>query len=228
MNLKIVQDKKTAIIILSFFILGISLNSCSEENKSLNEPKLKDQIIRKGEYKNGRFTGRITEIDPFGDTLSEKEYVGGRLGMEKTYNSSGKVSMVFSHILGSTYVNSFLDFDRSGNLIKDNSNVRLYEKKNKLVVMFYTPYPDELELIFKTNLSKNHSKIIEEKLIKPFKKERIEIELKKEYYTKGRLNLIIDQIWQQSENIQTSHATFIQLDRHEKPDYYNIDPIDIK
>jgi antitoxin component YwqK of YwqJK toxin-antitoxin module len=210
------------------FLLGISLNSCFEENNSLNEPKLKDQIIREGEYKNGRFTGRITEIDPFGDTLSVKEYVEGRLGMEKTYNSSGKVSMVFSHILGSTNVNSFLDFDSSGHLIQDNSNIRLYEKKNKLVVMFYKPYADELELIFKTNLSNNHSKIIEEKLIKPFKKKRIEIELKKEYYTKGRLNMIVDQIWQQSENIQTSHATFIQLDQHEKPDYYNIDPIDIK
>lgn len=214
--------------IIVLFILGISLNSCLEENKRLKEPKLKDQIIRKGEYQNGRFTGTITEIDPHGDTLSLKEYVGGRIGIEKTYKSSGKVSMVFSHILGSTFVNSFLDFDQSGHVIKENSNIRLYQKKNKLVVMFYTPYPDELELVFKTNLSENHSKIIEEKLIKPFKKQRIEIKLKKEYYTKGRLNLIVDQIWQQSENIKTSHETFIQLDENEKPDYYNIDPIDIR
>lgn len=214
--------------IIVLFILGISLNSCLEENKRLKEPKLKDQIIRKGEYQNGRFTGTITEIDPHGDTLSLKEYVGGRIGIEKTYKSSGKVSMVFSHILGSTFVNSFLDFDQSGNVIKENSNIRLYQKKNKLVVMFYTPYPDELELVFKTNLSENHSKIIEEKLIKPFKKQRIEINLKKEYYTKGRLNMIVDQIWQQSENIKTSHESFIQLDENEKPDYYNIDPIDIR
>jgi hypothetical protein len=214
--------------IIVLFILGISLNSCLEESKRLKEPKLKDQIIRKGEYQNGRFTGTITEIDPHGDTLSLKEYVGGRIGVEKTYKSSGKVSMVFSHILGSTFVNSFLDFDQSGNVIKENSNIRLYQKKNKLVVMFYTPCPDELELVFKTNLSENHSKIIEEKLIKPFKKQRIEINLKKEYYTKGRLNMIVDQIWQQSKNIKTSHETFIQLDKNEKPDYYNIDPIDIR
>lgn len=214
--------------IIVLFILGISLNSCLEENKRLKEPKLKDQIIRKGKYQNGRFTGTITEIDPHGDTISLKEYVGGRIGIEKTYKSSGKVSMVFSHILGSTFVNSFLDFDQSGHVIKENSNIRLYQKKNKLVVMFYTPYPDELELVFKTNLSENHSKIIEEKLIKPFKKQRIEINLKKEYYTKGRLNMIVDQIWQQSENIKTSHESFIQLDENEKPDYYNIDPIDIR
>lgn len=214
--------------IFILFILSISLISCFEENNGSNHSNFKEQIITKGEYKNGRLTGSITKIDPHGDTLSLKEYVGGRIGVEKTYKSSGKVSMVFSHILGSTFVNSYLDYDKSGKVIKDNSNIRIYQKKNKLVIMFYRPYPDELELVFKTNLSENHSKIIEERLIKPFKKDRIEIKLKKEYYTKGRLNMIVDQIWQQSKNIKTSHETFIKLDKNEKPDYYNIDPIDVK
>lgn len=40
--------------------------------------------------------------------------------------------------------------------------------------------------------------------------------------------MIVNQIWQQSKNIKTSHETFIQLDKNEKPDYYNIDPIDVK
>lgn len=171
--------------IMSYFkifiliILSISITSCFEENNGFNHSNFKEQIITKGEYKNGRLTGSITRIDPRGDTLSVKEYVGGRIGVEKTYKSSGKVSMVFSHILGSTFVNSYLDYDKSGKVIKDNSNIRINQKKNKLVVMFYRPYPDELELVFKTNLSESHSKIIEERLIKPFKKERIEIELKK-------------------------------------------------
>lgn len=206
----------------------MSQSSCFEENKGLNEPILKDQIIREGEYKNGKLTGSITKIDPHGDTISVKEYVGGRLGIEKTFYSSGKVSMVFSYILGTNGLNSFLDFDKSGNLKKDNSNIRLYKKNNKLVVLFFKPYPDELELVFKTNLSNNNSKIIEERLIKSFKKQRIEIDLKKKYYVKVRLNMIVDQIWQESPKISTSHETFIQLDRNEKPDYFNIDPIDVK
>lgn len=214
--------------IFILFILSISLTSCFEENNGFNHSNFKEQIITKGEYKNGRLTGSITKIDSHGDTLSVKEYVGGCLGVQKTYKSSGKASMVLSYILGSNCLNSYLDYDKSGKVIKDNSNIRIYQKKNKLVVMFYRPFPDELELVFKTNLSENHSKIIEERLIKPFIKERIEIELKKEYYTKGRLNMIVNQIWQQSKNIQTSHESFIQLYKNEKPDYYNIDPIDVK
>jgi predicted RNA-binding protein with PUA domain len=91
--------------------------------------------------------------------------------------------------------------------------------------MFYTPYPDELKLVFKTNIKKKGSKIIEEREIKSFNKQRIEIDLNKRYYTKGRLNLIVDLIWQERPNIKTSHEVYVQLDKNEAPDYYNIDAI---
>ncbi|MEN9702176.1 MAG: hypothetical protein RIR55_1518 [Bacteroidota bacterium] len=213
--------------LISLLLISFSIFSCANHEKKLKKRKLTDIVIRKGEYKNGKLTGSITIIDPYDDTISFKEYVGGRLGIQKSYYSSGKVSAVSSYMLGSTWVNSFFDYDKSGNFIVDNCNIRLKKIKNKLIILFYKPLPDAIELTFKTNFSKDGSEIIENQILKPFNKQQIEIELKGRYYTKGRLNLIVDQIWQESPKISTSHEVFIQLDKNEEPDYYNIDPIDL-
>jgi hypothetical protein len=146
-----------------------------------------------------------------------KKYVGGQTGTLKYYDGSGHISSMTAFVVGTSLANSFVDFDESEQTFR-NSNIRLYQKKNKLVVMFYTPYPDELKLIFKTNFKKKGSQIIEEREIKPFNKQRIEIDLNKRYYTKGRLNLIVDLIWQDRPNIKTSHEVYVQLDKNEEPD----------
>lgn len=206
------------------FLVILCIYSCTDDATDNRELQLEDKIIRKGEYKNGKFTGTITKTDALGYRLSSKKYIGGQTGIIKYYDHLGHITSMTAFIVGTSAVNSFVDFEESGNVFR-NSNIRLYQKKNKLVVMFYTPYPDELKLIFKTNFKKKGSKIIEERTVKPFNKQRIEIDLKKRYYTNGRLNLIVDLVWQEQPKIQTSHEVFIQLDKNEKPDYYNIDAI---
>jgi len=220
---KIMDFKIIVFILTSFFIF-----SCSTNEKKPNKRKLTDKVIRKGLYRNGKFTGSITIIDPYGDTLSVKEYVNGREGVCKFYHSSGKKSLIISWIMGTNSCNSCLNFEKSGKLIEENCNIRLKKIKNKLIVLFYKPLPDALELTFKTNFSKEGSEIIEKQIIKPFNKQQIEIKLKESYYTKGRLNLIVDQIWRESPKVSTSYEVFVQLDKNEVPDYYNIDPIEIE
>lgn len=220
----VMKSTPSRLFLFTTLLTLLCIFSCSDDHKDTTDLKLKDKIIRKGEYKNGKFTGTITKIDPLGDTISVKKYVGGQTGIIKYYNDSGHISSMTAFVVGTSCANAFVDFDESEQLFR-NSNIRLYQKKNKLVVMFYTPYPDELKLVFKTNFKKKGSKIIEEREIKSFNKQRIEIDLNKRYYTKGRLNLIVDLIWQERPNIKTSHEVYVQLDKNEAPDYYNIDAI---
>lgn len=239
----IFMDLRISII----FSVGLLLSSCFNDKKTKHENSINSSTIRKGKCIDGKFNGSVIKFDTFGDTLSIEQfkegilegknqyfehghpikeiiYSGGDIGIVKSFYPSGKVKKISSFVLGTNTINSFVQYDRYSNILTDNSNVLLRKKSNDiLVIEFYKPYPDEIELKFKGDFK--DLKCIDSFTFVPFNKKEISIKMKDNYYRRDIINLVVNKIWRIDEFVRTEHETKIQLNRGESPDQFNIDPI---
>ena len=234
---------------LLYFIIGVTvLSGCSDRANTNTQDNTPNKLVeRKGKYVNGKFNGVLVKFTSLGDTLSKETYIqdelhgsciyysknkrvkrdvyiDGSLARSTSFDESGKIKKTSSFILGTNTVNSFVSYDAHSVLVGDNSNITLTPVgSDSLLIGFYAPFPDRLELIFKPQFSS--SKVLDSITFNPFKADEVLVKLSAKYYFNGTLNLIVRKKWSQSALIQTQHETFIQLSEGESVDPNNLDPI---
>jgi hypothetical protein len=234
---------------LLLFIFEITLLlGCSDFGTSRFKNRSTNTIVkRKVVFINSQFGVMQIQFNPNGDTLTMDEYVPGKLQRLRVYYSKnkrknadeyinkvlakttrydkfGNIQSSLALILGTKTINSYIRYNSHFELQTDNSNITLKQvSSDSLLIGFYAPFPDEIELIFKPHLKS--SKVLETININSFSNNEVVVKLSKKYYPHGTLNLIVRKKWCISALIRTQHDTYIQLDNGEQVEPNNLDPI---
>ncbi|MFN5982403.1 MAG: hypothetical protein ACK479_02985 [Fluviicola sp.] len=151
---------------------------------------------------------------------SSRQAFNSKKGLIKYYRLTGKTKSIISLINGTNKINTHLEFDINGKIIPNESNILLKKEQNKLKVSFFEPYPDEIEICFYNDFKSEQVKNLLYNESKKLKDIHIDISS----YQNNNLNLLMKRI-RYINNVKTIKCIYIQLDKNEQPNYYNIDPI---